>query len=106
MVAQQEFLELAPPIELAAKGRIYAEKVLPPSYPDLVTEVHELAPEYGPVDHDARLDRVYSEHLEFARRSARRCATSSGEVLPRRRSRPFSSSTGASGGRDGRWRTT
>ena len=58
-------------IELTRKGRAYAEELLPAFDPDLVEELAAVAREYGPLEHDALLDRVYEEYPEFARKSVR-----------------------------------
>lgn len=46
-------------------------KSLPAFDPDLVEELADVAREYGPLDHDALLDRVYDEYPRFARKSVR-----------------------------------
>lgn len=58
-------------IELTSKGRAYAEKLLPAFDPELVSELADVAREYGSLEHEALLDRVYAEYPEFARRSVR-----------------------------------
>lgn len=58
-------------IELTPKGRAYAEKIRPPFDAEIMGELTVIAREYGPLDHEALLDRVYAEYPEFARRSIR-----------------------------------
>lgn len=58
-------------IELTPKGRAYAKELLPVFDPELAEELAGVAREYGPLDHEALLDRVYAEYPEFARRSVR-----------------------------------
>jgi type I restriction enzyme S subunit len=65
-------------IELTAKGRAYADELLPAFDPELVDEIADVAREYGPLDHDALLDRVYEEYPRFARKSVRGRGASKG----------------------------